>query len=79
MFSEREKKIIKVVGSKPLTFKEISIKVFKDDDNAPFDKIITISNSIRRINDKCAYWNIPWYLEKIKCSGKSITVTKSIL
>ena len=68
-FSEREEKIINAIGAKKLTLEEISSLVFKNE-QAPFDDKITISNSIRRINDKCIYYKLPWTIHKKKFEKK---------
>lgn len=77
MFSDREKKIIEIIGKKKLTIEEISVELFKGDRNAPFDKKITISNSISRINDKCEYHSLAWFLFKNKRSGEKMVVYKA--
>lgn len=70
MFSEREDHILKVLKGKRLTLNEITDKVFKTVENPPFDKKITISNSISRISKKCLHYKLDWSIVKIKENNK---------
>lgn len=70
MFSEREIKIIRIIGKKKLTIEDVSSELFKGDKNTPFDANITVSNSIRRIINKCAFYSSHWTLTKERSNGK---------
>ena len=69
VFSDLEQKIIRAIGNKNISIEEICIKVFRNDRDAPFDKKITVSNSIRRIIQKCIWYNVGWTLVKEKVDG----------
>lgn len=70
MFSEREKEIIKVIGPKKMTIKDIGEKVFVGKTTRPFDADISIGNSLRRIIQKCEYFNLTWTLKREKQGNK---------
>lgn len=74
MFSEREERIIKIVGRKKLTLDEISEKLFKNEPT-PFDANILVGNSIRRIIKKCSYNNLKWTFEKNR-NERKLTIKK---
>lgn len=59
MFSDREEKILKAMGKNKTTLDEITEKVFENDENAPLDKKITISNSVIRIMRKTVHYKLP--------------------
>lgn len=75
MFSLREDRILKCLGTKEMTFQEISDEIFTDDDR-PMDDVITVMNSINRINKKCEYNKLSWKLAKYKFQGSRTTVKK---
>ena len=63
MFSDREEKIIKIIGRKKTTLEKINTELFRKGDR-PFDSIIHVSNSVRRIIKKCEFHNLNWTLSK---------------
>ncbi len=69
MFSEREKKIIKILSNKSMTIEDISATLFLTD-TAPFDANISVSNTIRRIIKKCTHYSLPWTLNKLRVDGQ---------
>jgi|DEB0MinimDraft_6_1074348.scaffolds.fasta_scaffold89112_1 hypothetical protein len=71
-FSEREWKIIKAIGKKRMSLRQISKVVFTKEDDKPFDDTISIGNSVRRIIDKCKHYNLAWTLKKETVNGKVI-------
>lgn len=71
MFSEREDNIIKIVGRKKLTLEEISKELFKGK-KPPFDKTISVANSVRRIIKKCSFYELDWTLVKNRENNKLI-------
>lgn len=76
MLTEREEKILEVIGKKKLTFDEISQEVFKNNKDIPFDPTVTINNSVNRIIKKCERYKLSWTLVKDKVEGKKIVVHK---
>lgn len=66
LFSEREKEILRVLGTKSMTIEQITEEVFEGKDNKPFDAHISIGNSIRRIIEKCRHYELKWVLGKSK-------------
>lgn len=71
MFSDRENQILKLIGSKKTTVREISSKFFTDK-NKPFDAEICINNSIRRIIEKCEYHKLDWTIDRDRQGHKYI-------
>lgn len=74
MFSEREQKIINILENKNIrkTVREVSDELFSGKKNIPFDKEISVSNSINRIIKKCEHYGIRWTISKEKFDGKLI-------
>ena len=70
MFSDREEKILKAMGKSKTTLDEITEKVFENDENAPLDKKITISNSVIRIMRKTVHYKLPWRIVKERSMGR---------
>lgn len=69
LFSEREEAIIKILKRKKMTLEKISSELFKGN-KMPFDSIISVANSVRRIIKKCSYHELPWTLEKTRIDKK---------
>lgn len=73
-FSEREKKIIKILllnkNKRPLTISVLTEILFKKDDSPPFDREISVTNSVNRIIKKCEFYNLNWIIHKEKYEGK---------
>lgn len=63
-FSERELKIIKIIGRRKLTLAQITMELFQKDKTKPFDSVQVVGNSIRRIIKKCHYHKLDWTLTK---------------
>lgn len=74
VFSDREQKIIKIIGRKKVTLGIIDKELF-DENDKPMDSIIAVANSVRRIIRKCVYNNLPWTLEKTK-DKKTLLIKK---
>lgn len=70
-FSERENKIIKIIGRKKTTIQEISDELFKDEPNT-LDAETKVSSSINRIIRKCEYHSLSWTLLKKRRNGSVI-------
>jgi hypothetical protein len=68
MFSEREEKILKILGKQAKTIQDINLQLFAA--NRPFDSSITIANSIARIIKKCDYYKLKWTLKKFRKDKK---------
>lgn len=69
MFSDREMKIIKIIGRRKLTIKRVVVKLFEKD-GEPFHSDIVVSNSIRTIISKCKFYKLPWTLIKFRDNKK---------
>ncbi len=78
MFSNREDKIIKIIGKRKLSINDITVELFKDDPTAPFDTHIVVSNSIRRVIKKCEHYKNTWTLVKERADGE-VYVSKVLL
>ena len=75
-FSDRENKIIKIIGSKKMTLREIAVKLFEKDIRS-FDATITTGKSVIRIIKKCSYYDLTWTLMKTKKQGSRVlTITR---
>lgn len=61
MFSDREEKIIKIIGIKKMSIGEVATKLFE---KLPLDSSILVANSITRINRKCKFYNLTWSIKK---------------
>ena len=73
-FSERENKIIKIIGRKEVTLRFITTKLFKV--IGVLDPDIAVANSITRIIKKCDHHNLDWTLEKTRANNK-LTIKRS--
>lgn len=78
MFSEREKKVIDIIGRRKLTFEEISSELFKKTDAKPLDSEISIANTVRRIIKKCSYYDLKWVLTKTRDNRKLIVAKETV-
>lgn len=67
-FSDREEKIIKIIGRKKMTLTEISSELFRDE--KVFDGNIKVASTVNRIIKKCSYHELNWKLSKIREYGK---------
>ena len=77
MFSEREELVVKIIGKRKLTIKDIAAKFFVHYER-PFDAEISIGNHIRRIIKKCKHHELNWTLTKHRVNSKLI-ITKGEL
>jgi hypothetical protein len=73
-FSPRENEIIKIVRNRKLTVKQISAELFPDQSKKPFDDCVGINNSIRRINEKCAFYKLEWSLVRNKLTISKVNL-----
>lgn len=78
-FSDRESKIIKILGRKKMTLEQISIELFKGSKEKPLDTNIIIANSVRRIIKKCLYHNFRWTIVKRREQGKLVIRRENLL
>lgn len=70
-FSERENKIIRIIGNKKTpTIKQIAKRLFKN--TKPLDPEIAVANSITRIIKKCDHHKLGWTLIKMRENGKLV-------
>ena len=67
--SDRENRIIKIIGRKKITLNEISTELFKDDGKV-LDSTVRVANSVNRIIKKCSHYEVPWTLKKIRENSK---------
>ena len=72
-FSDREQKILKVLGRKKMTVKQITLKLFRKKRS---DAGTAVAGAIRRINIKCENHDLPWYLNGIGLGRAGKTVWK---
>ena len=69
-FSNREQKILKIIGRKKLRLYEIAEELFKGEKKVPLDPTIVVANSVTRIIRKCEHFNVGWTLDKIRVHNK---------
>ena len=70
MFSDREEKIIKIIGKKEMTLGDIAQKLFADE--MPMDANIKVNNSVNRITTKCTWYKQSWTLTKTKENNRIV-------
>jgi len=63
VFSEREQKVIDIIGRKKLTYTDIGVELYKNQ-SKPLDCTITVGNCVSRIIKKCTYYKLDWTLTK---------------
>lgn len=68
MFSDRENKIIKIIGKKTLTIAQIAERLWSKGQE-PFDDNIAVSNCTRRIIKKCQVNKLEWTLGRHRENG----------
>jgi hypothetical protein len=75
MFSATEERVLKILGKKKLTVKVLSEKYFKGQ-KKPINPSNVISGAIVRINRKCSYFGLDWYVygEGLGRHGKTVWV-----
>lgn len=61
MFSPNEEKIIEIVGDKKMTIGSITEKLYRGQ-KAPVSAGTVVSNAVHRINSKCEYHKLKWFL-----------------
>ena len=72
-FSDREQQILKVLGQKKMTIRQITTKLFRK--KRP-DASTAVAGAIRRINIKCETHDLPWYLNGVGLGRAGKTVWK---
>lgn len=80
-FSDREEDILKIIGNKKtMTLRKISQDLFfhVHRNDQPFDAVISVGNSVRRIIKKCEYHGLNWTLVRKRVDGK-MYITKGKL
>lgn len=68
MFSEREEKILSILGRRRMTYNSIAVELFYDG-SVPLDAEIAVGNSIRRIIKKCEAEQLKFQIVKKKVNG----------
>ena len=61
MFSPTELKILKLINKRKVKISELA-KVFYEDDSLPINPGNAISGAILRINKKCIFHDLNWYI-----------------
>lgn len=74
IFSPTEQKLLKTLGKKKMSLLELTETMFKDEKKKPINGSIIIGGMITRINKKCAFYELPWYLngEGAGRAGKTV-------
>ncbi len=60
IFSPNEQKILKVLGKRKKSIIDITEEIYKED--RPVSANTVVANAIRRINEKCRYHKLAWFL-----------------
>lgn len=73
-FSPSEQKLLKTLGKKKMSILELTDTMFKDEKKKPINGSILVGGMVTRINRKCAYHDLPWYLngEGAGRAGKTV-------
>lgn len=74
MFSERETKVLRIIGTREKSIQQIAASLF-DADDMPMDSNILVSNCVNRIIKKCKFNELEWTLEKRR-AGNTIAVKR---
>lgn len=61
IFSETEAKVLKLLGDKKATLAALTTKYFQSN-KKPMNPNAVISSAILRINRKCEYHNLEWFV-----------------
>ena len=75
VFSERERKIVKIVGRKKMTINDI-VNAFYVPGKTPINADIIIGNNLRTIIKKCRYYKKDWPLTKTR-ENKKLMIRKT--
>ena len=64
LFSPLENAVLKALGKRKMRIEDITTRVyiFGDVNTIPMDPSNNIAQAIRRINKKCEYHKLPWFL-----------------
>jgi hypothetical protein len=62
LFSSLEKQVIKIVGKTPQSVRHITSVIYHGRRKRPMDANNGVAQAIRRINKKCDYHNLDWFL-----------------
>lgn len=78
MFSPMEEKILKILAGKRLTTGRVAAILFKNSKGAPIEPNVSVSKAVDRINKKCKFHKLKWYIdgEGLGRGGRTIWITK---
>ncbi|MFM6929949.1 MAG: hypothetical protein ACKOX6_15875 [Bdellovibrio sp.] len=90
VFSPTELQLIELLGSRKMTILELTEEFYKKYPPAPFNPNNVVSSAFNRINKKCEYYEMEWFIngqgagrggktiwkEKRKPDGKKKTAKK---
>lgn len=71
-FSEREEKIIKLIGRRKVKIRQLTGELFEGERFIPIDPEISVANCVSRIIKKCKHYSLNWTLEKTKDNNKLV-------
>lgn len=61
IFSTAEKRVLDVLGNKTITIKELTEKVYRNQ-KAPLSPNNVVAVTLKRINAKCDYHKLTWFV-----------------
>lgn len=78
VFSPTETKVLKILGKKKATITELADTYFEKG-KKPYDPNGVISSAVLRINRKCKYHNLDWFLngEGLGRGGRTVWKEKN--
>lgn len=79
IFSVSEKDVLEILGKKTMTITEIADKFYTRNSlgaDEPIDANNRVAGIVRRINDKCEYHKLPWFLNSMGLGRAGKTVWK---
>ncbi len=74
IFSVNEEKVLKILGSRTMTLKELTDEFFEGD--PPFEANNRVGFIIRRIENKCDHHNLNWTIASRGTGRRGKTVWK---
>lgn len=78
IFSPSEQNLLKILGKKRMSLIEITEKMFKDEKKKPINGSILVGGMVNRINKKCDWHDLNWFLNAIGGGRAGKTIWQEI-
>jgi len=76
LFSPTELKVLRMLGKKKMTITEVAKKYFSRSPQHVFDPNAVVYTAIRRINKKCEFHQLPFFINGVGIGRGGRTVWK---